>query len=75
MTADRQAAVARALGALGRPALHAQTLGFDHPVTGVRLQFTSALPPDFEAALAELRALQAPDLALAGSRSPPTSQW
>jgi 23S rRNA pseudouridine1911/1915/1917 synthase len=35
--------------------LHAATLGFDHPVTGKRLQFTAALPPDFEAELAKLR--------------------
>ena len=40
--------------ALGRPFLHAQRLGFDHPRTGKRLVFTSPLPPDLEAALAEL---------------------
>jgi 23S rRNA pseudouridine1911/1915/1917 synthase len=38
-----------ALDALGRPALHAQTLGFDHPLTGKRLEFDSQLPPDFVA--------------------------
>ncbi|MGH9077404.1 MAG: RluA family pseudouridine synthase [Acidimicrobiales bacterium] len=31
---------------LGRPFLHAASLGFDHPVSGERLSFTSALPPD-----------------------------
>ena len=35
--------------------LHAATLGFDHPVTGERLQFASALPPSFEAELQRLR--------------------
>ncbi len=34
--------------------LHAATLGFTHPVTGERLSFDSPLPPDFEAAQAEL---------------------
>jgi 23S rRNA pseudouridine1911/1915/1917 synthase len=35
--------------------LHAATLGFDHPVTGQRLQFAAELPPDFAAAVAKLR--------------------
>jgi len=35
--------------------LHAATLGFDHPVTGKRVQLTAALPPDFEAEVAKLR--------------------
>jgi 23S rRNA pseudouridine1911/1915/1917 synthase len=35
--------------------LHAATLGFAHPVTGEALRFESPLPPDFEAALAQLR--------------------
>lgn len=29
-----------------RQALHAKTLGFDHPVTGKRMNFEAALPPD-----------------------------
>lgn len=33
---------------LGRPALHAKSLGFTHPITGQRLHFESDLPPDFE---------------------------
>jgi 23S rRNA pseudouridine1911/1915/1917 synthase len=45
-----------ALQALGRQALHAAELGFVHPVTGRRLAFTSALPPDM-AALADALAL------------------
>jgi 23S rRNA pseudouridine1911/1915/1917 synthase len=41
---------------LGRQALHAALLAFDHPVTGAPLRFTSALPPDLEAVLEALRA-------------------
>jgi 23S rRNA pseudouridine1911/1915/1917 synthase len=33
---------------LPRQALHAQSLGFDHPVTGEFMQFSSPLPPDFK---------------------------
>lgn len=36
---------------VARPFLHAERLGFDHPVTGERLEFSSALPGD----LAEIR--------------------
>ena len=39
-----------------RQALHAATLGFDHPVTGEKLSFASPLPQDIEALLAALRA-------------------
>ena len=35
-----------ALAALGRQALHARLLGFDHPVTGETLRFESPLPED-----------------------------
>jgi 23S rRNA pseudouridine1911/1915/1917 synthase len=35
-----------ALAALGRQALHAKTLGFQHPVSGDALQFESELPSD-----------------------------
>jgi 23S rRNA pseudouridine1911/1915/1917 synthase len=38
-----------------RQALHAETLAFDHPVTGKRLSFESPLPPDMEAVLAKWR--------------------
>ncbi len=37
-----------------RPFLHAERLAFDHPTTGKRLSFSSALPADLEAVLAEL---------------------
>ncbi len=36
---------------LPRQALHAKTLGFEHPTTGKRMQFDSELPDDFSAAL------------------------
>ena len=37
-----------------RPFLHAELLGFDHPVTGERLVFEAALPADLEAVLARV---------------------
>jgi 23S rRNA pseudouridine1911/1915/1917 synthase len=47
---------AEAANGFPRQALHAATLGFDHPVTGERLEFTSALPGDMEGLLGALRA-------------------
>ncbi|MGO4704951.1 RluA family pseudouridine synthase [Microvirga sp. 2MCAF38] len=44
-----------ALTALGRQALHATVLGFEHPRTGEFLQFESPLPADMVALLAALR--------------------
>ncbi|MCX7286560.1 MAG: RluA family pseudouridine synthase [Rhodobacterales bacterium] len=38
-----------------RQALHAATLGFDHPVSGERLEFTSLLPGDIEHLVDTLR--------------------
>lgn len=46
-----------ALDALARPALHARTLGFDHPAGGGRLHFEAAPPRDFRALAAALDAL------------------
>jgi len=43
-----------ALAALGRQALHAKTLGFQHPVTGDALQFESVLPSDISALISSL---------------------
>ena len=40
---------------LGRQALHAATLAFDHPVSGARLSFEAPLPDDMQRALAALR--------------------
>lgn len=44
-----------ALARLGRQALHAAVLGFEHPVSGETLRFESALPEDMEALLRALR--------------------
>jgi 23S rRNA pseudouridine1911/1915/1917 synthase len=44
LSPDARAAVA----ALGRQALHAATLGFEHPVTGEEMLFESPLPKDLE---------------------------
>ena len=44
-----------ALAALGRQALHAAMLGFEHPRTGEVLRFESAPPPDMAALLEALR--------------------
>jgi 23S rRNA pseudouridine1911/1915/1917 synthase len=49
---------APALG-LARPFLHAAELEFTHPVSGERLQFSSALPEDLRALLERLEALNA----------------
>jgi len=42
---------------LGRQALHARVLGFDHPVSGEALRFESPLPVDMQRALEALRSL------------------
>jgi 23S rRNA pseudouridine1911/1915/1917 synthase len=51
------APVRRAATIIGRQALHAWRLAFDHPRTGKRLAFEAPLPDDFERALAILRPL------------------
>jgi 23S rRNA pseudouridine1911/1915/1917 synthase len=38
----------QALLAFPRQALHAETLGFRHPVTGQALSFSAPLPPDLQ---------------------------
>jgi 23S rRNA pseudouridine1911/1915/1917 synthase len=43
---------------LGRQALHARALGFEHPIRGERLSFEVDLPSDMAAALSALRALR-----------------
>jgi 23S rRNA pseudouridine1911/1915/1917 synthase len=45
----------RAAEAIGRQALHAARLAFDHPRTGRRVVFEAPLPADFRRALAVLR--------------------
>jgi len=44
-----------AVSGLGRQALHAAALGFEHPLTGESLSFTAPRPADFEALLTLLR--------------------
>lgn len=44
----RDAQLKSLIKALGRQALHAQTLGFIHPATGTYLEFTSAFPADMQ---------------------------
>lgn len=46
---------AKALEDLGRQALHAMELGFEHPITGRQLHFTSARPADMEALYGTLK--------------------
>ncbi|MFN3822187.1 MAG: RluA family pseudouridine synthase [bacterium] len=46
---------AQLLEMTSRQLLHAQTLGFHHPITGRQLQFESPLPPDFQSVLNYLR--------------------
>ncbi len=48
-------AAAAAADTFPRQALHAATLGFAHPVTGIAMRFELALPPDMAALLAALR--------------------
>jgi 23S rRNA pseudouridine1911/1915/1917 synthase len=38
-----------------RQALHAETLGFVHPVTQEQLRFTSAVPEDMDRLISALR--------------------
>ena len=47
---------AEAANSFPRQALHAATLGFEHPVTGEMLEFSSPLPPDLTQLIAQLRA-------------------
>lgn len=46
--ADVDQAARTVLAAFNRQALHAETLGFDHPVSGEFLKFTSAKPYDLQ---------------------------
>jgi 23S rRNA pseudouridine1911/1915/1917 synthase len=57
--AARLGEAARAtLAGLGRQALHASVLGFDHPATGEALHFESPLPNDFSKLVRALRAAE-----------------
>jgi 23S rRNA pseudouridine1911/1915/1917 synthase len=51
----RRAEAALLLSELDHQALHAETLGFVHPVTRKPMEFTHPVPPDFEAVLSALQ--------------------
>jgi 23S rRNA pseudouridine1911/1915/1917 synthase len=51
----RTDALAEVAKQLGRQALHAATLSFEHPATGARLSFEAPLPEDMQRALTALR--------------------
>jgi 23S rRNA pseudouridine1911/1915/1917 synthase len=59
LVADELYGGVAALG-LTRPALHAQRLAFQHPISGEALDFTAALPPDFAQAWQAVGAPMAP---------------
>jgi 23S rRNA pseudouridine1911/1915/1917 synthase len=63
--AETALGLAQIASAIGRQALHARVLGFEHPMTGQALHFESEPPADFSAALGALRRWAA---APAGSR-------
>ncbi len=48
-------AATQALAALGRQALHARLLGFEHPTSGAHLVFESALPTDLATLVSALK--------------------
>mmetsp|Transcript_24758 Transcript_24758/g.53282 ORF Transcript_24758/g.53282 Transcript_24758/m.53282 type:complete len:455 (-) Transcript_24758:15-1379(-) len=52
-----KAIAAKVAKTIDRPALHAATLGFDHPKSGERMRFSSNPPLDFEECIAQLRKL------------------
>jgi 23S rRNA pseudouridine1911/1915/1917 synthase len=52
----KDAKLRASIAKLQRPFLHAARLSFAHPVSGERLEFTAALPPDLQAFLALLTA-------------------
>ncbi len=58
---DCTLAVKEAVKSLGRQALHAQQLSFNHPVSGEAVSFKSALPEDMKNLLAALRGVYQPD--------------
>lgn len=54
-TGQRKVMFHKLITGLGRQALHAKTLGFEHPKTGEMVQFDSELPEDFQHVLTTLR--------------------
>ncbi len=53
--------VAAVLKAFSRQALHASTIGFEHPVTGKKLKFEREPPQDFIDLLEALRSIDVPE--------------
>ena len=51
LTPSRRSEAALLLADLDHQALHAETLGFTHPATRERLEFTRPVPPEFQAVL------------------------
>lgn len=54
-TGSRKSMFHNLITGLGRQALHAKTLGFEHPTTGEMVQFDSDLPKDFQHVLTMLQ--------------------
>lgn len=54
-TGSRKTMFHKLITGLGRQALHAKTLGFEHPKTGEMTRFDSELPEDFQHVLDTLR--------------------
>lgn len=54
-TGSRKKMFQNMFATLERQALHAKTLGFDHPATGEYVEFSSPLPADFQKVLDKLR--------------------
>ncbi|MEO1021955.1 MAG: RluA family pseudouridine synthase [Bacteroidota bacterium] len=54
-TGNRKTMFHKLITGLNRQALHAKTLGFNHPVTGEFIRFDSELPVDFQHVLDTLR--------------------
>jgi 23S rRNA pseudouridine1911/1915/1917 synthase len=62
--AARPRAGSRSLEPLGRPFLHAARIGFEHPVSGERVEFQAPVPPDLRKFIASVAAAE-PDAAKA----------
>ena len=50
-----RAAAAELVQGLGRPALHAATLGFTHPISQVHMSFSADVPEDMMVVIRALR--------------------
>ena len=70
----RKDAARSAVQGFSRPALHARSLGFVHPVTGEHLKFDTHLPDDFQSVLTALQDVGA-ELAEPVGKVMPSSIW